>query len=130
MHDLDTRLAIARRALARCLTNWRVRNQITYRQIDALSKAAVGRSGIPPATIARWARAAEDPSVVWEPQAITIATLGAINDLVVRIQEGAAEPPPSLKQHPGIEPMRRLDGQPLSAGDIALVLIGTEGILY
>lgn len=129
MEDIDTRLAIARRVLARYLTHWRIRNGVTYRQIEALC-TAVGRPGIPPATIAKWARVAEDPSTAWEPQVITIVLLGAINELVVRIAEGKAEPPDCLRDHPGIEPMRRLDGQILTAADIALMLIGTEGILY
>ena len=91
---------------------------------------AVGRPGIPPATIAKWARVAEDPAVVWEPQAITIVLLGAINELVVQISHGKVEPPDCLRDHPGIEPMRRLDGQILTAADTALVLIGPEGIRY
>lgn len=127
---VDARLASGRQALAALLTRWIDRNQLTYRQIDALCLAASGR-GIPPATIVRIRRAACDATVSWQPQPSTIVALAETNALVAGMSSGQTPVPPSLRPDwaTQLEPMYRLDGHPLEALDICRLLIGEEGII-
>lgn len=127
---VDARLAAARRAFCALLTQWFDIHHLTYRQIDALYYSGSGRR-IPPATIARIRRSASNPDVTWEPQMATILALGEMNRVVQEITSSRILPPsPGLGEWAlPLEPLRRLDGQILSALDICRILLGEEGII-
>lgn len=126
----DEMLLRSRMALASALNSWFNAMKLSYRQIEQLSALACGRSRIPPATITRIRRAAVDPAHVFRPQPETLVALGDMNRLVDDlVSERIPTPRVFREMVHRLKPLLRVDGELLTAEDMARVLVGAEGIL-
>ncbi len=105
---------------------------LSYRQLDALSAAASGRSRLPPPTITRIRRAADDLAVAWMPASTTLLALSQMNELIVAILEGRARPPASFDPDihvPRLEPLRTAAGEVMTLADLGAIVVGVPGII-
>ena len=126
---VDERLVRSRQDLAAFIISWKDRNNLSFRDVEALSRAASGRVRISGNALSK-VKAAAEGAYNWHPQAVWFVGIAELNQLIVEVNLKGAPVPPGLPKELiiGKEPMRRCDGAPLEIVDLFAMFTGMEPV--
>lgn len=127
--QVDHHLEQSRRQLAAYLITWRIRNGLSQRDVEALSRAASGRRRITCASL-NAQRLAVERSGPWHPQSGYFVALDEMQQLILAWTERGEWPPKLDKRlQDKVTPFLRLDGQPMQLLDWFAALVGQPGVI-